>query len=218
MFPKEVDGGIWVLVCIIVVTSKPQSFQFYFLLQDVFHSEIQFSYCKTSLLFLDFVTKCSKLLKNNGDLWHRWITLMYGCADLMSDLLQWLLRVRLWSTIHLKKWRSQLKSCLWLKRCCVIVCPQTGPGNESCKESLLHGDRLMVVDVLYNNLQDLWGESNCQSKSSQVYVWFLFLGVYLCYFEIVLWFKFLTHTPTGMHLTTEVWVQGQVVAILSECL
>lgn len=46
------------------------------------------------------------------------------------------------------------------------VCLQMGPGNVSCKDSLLRSDRLMLVYVLYNNLEDLWKKSDCESKSS----------------------------------------------------
>ncbi|XP_061742488.1 osteopetrosis-associated transmembrane protein 1 isoform X2 [Nerophis ophidion] len=36
-----------------------------------------------------------------------------------------------------------------------------GPGNESCRDSLLRGDRLMLVYLLFNNLKDLWSKSAC---------------------------------------------------------
>ncbi|KAF6737578.1 Osteopetrosis-associated transmembrane protein 1 [Oryzias melastigma] len=38
---------------------------------------------------------------------------------------------------------------------------QMGPGNESCRDSLLRSDRLMLVYVLFSNMQDLWEKSNC---------------------------------------------------------
>lgn len=51
---------------------------------------------------------------------------------------------------------------------CVCVCLQMGPGNVSCKDSLLRSDRLMLVYVLYSNLEDLWSRSDCDSKTSAV--------------------------------------------------
>lgn len=45
------------------------------------------------------------------------------------------------------------------------MCLQTGPGNESCKDILLHSDRLMLLDLLYNSMSDIWTQSNCDSKS-----------------------------------------------------
>uniref|UniRef100_A0A8C5GVZ0 Osteoclastogenesis associated transmembrane protein 1 n=1 Tax=Gouania willdenowi TaxID=441366 RepID=A0A8C5GVZ0_GOUWI len=44
------------------------------------------------------------------------------------------------------------------------ISDQVGPGNESCRDSLLSSDRLMVVYQLYSNLQDLWTSSNCESN------------------------------------------------------
>ncbi|XP_074540703.1 osteopetrosis-associated transmembrane protein 1 [Halichoeres trimaculatus] len=44
-----------------------------------------------------------------------------------------------------------------------ISSDQVGPGNESCRDSLLRSDRLMLVYVLYNNLKDLWGKSDCDN-------------------------------------------------------
>ncbi|XP_019952983.1 osteopetrosis-associated transmembrane protein 1 [Paralichthys olivaceus] len=43
-----------------------------------------------------------------------------------------------------------------------ISSDQMGPGNVSCSESLLRSDRLMLVYLLYSNLEDLWGISNCK--------------------------------------------------------
>lgn len=40
-----------------------------------------------------------------------------------------------------------------------------GPGNESCKDVLLHSDRLMLIDQLYNSMTDIWVQSKCDSKS-----------------------------------------------------
>ncbi|XP_072218266.1 osteopetrosis-associated transmembrane protein 1 isoform X2 [Leuresthes tenuis] len=36
-----------------------------------------------------------------------------------------------------------------------------GPGNVSCRDSLLRSDRLMLVFQLYSNLNDLWQQSAC---------------------------------------------------------
>ncbi|KAM7367826.1 hypothetical protein PAMP_014100 [Pampus punctatissimus] len=44
-----------------------------------------------------------------------------------------------------------------------ISSDQMGPGNVSCRDSLLRSDRLMVVYLLYNNLVDLWSKSKCQN-------------------------------------------------------
>ncbi|XP_029966478.1 osteopetrosis-associated transmembrane protein 1 [Salarias fasciatus] len=41
------------------------------------------------------------------------------------------------------------------------ISDEKGPGNESCRDQLLRSDRLMLVYLLYNNLKDLWGRSNC---------------------------------------------------------
>lgn len=38
-----------------------------------------------------------------------------------------------------------------------------GPGNVSCRDSLLRSDRLMLVFLLFNNLRDIWTKSNCDS-------------------------------------------------------
>eukprot|EP00066_Takifugu_rubripes_P006853 XP_003971934.2 PREDICTED: osteopetrosis-associated transmembrane protein 1 [Takifugu rubripes] len=43
----------------------------------------------------------------------------------------------------------------------VNISDKTGPGNESCKEILLHSDRLMLLDLLHNSLSDIWTQSNC---------------------------------------------------------
>lgn len=44
-----------------------------------------------------------------------------------------------------------------------ISSDQMGPGNESCRDSLLRSDRLMLVFVLFTNLKDLWGRSACDN-------------------------------------------------------
>lgn len=44
--------------------------------------------------------------------------------------------------------------------------PQMGPGNVTCRDSLLRSDRLMLVYQLYSNLESLWEDSNCARKSS----------------------------------------------------
>uniref|UniRef100_A0A3Q3LBW0 Osteoclastogenesis associated transmembrane protein 1 n=2 Tax=Mastacembelus armatus TaxID=205130 RepID=A0A3Q3LBW0_9TELE len=42
-----------------------------------------------------------------------------------------------------------------------ISSDQMGPGNVSCRDSLLRSDRVMVVYQLYSNLEDLWSKSDC---------------------------------------------------------
>ncbi|CAB1340042.1 unnamed protein product [Coregonus sp. 'balchen'] len=42
-----------------------------------------------------------------------------------------------------------------------ISSDQMGPGNVSCRDSLLRSDRLMLVFLLYNNLEDIWTASEC---------------------------------------------------------
>uniref|UniRef100_A0A8C7XT81 Osteoclastogenesis associated transmembrane protein 1 n=1 Tax=Oryzias sinensis TaxID=183150 RepID=A0A8C7XT81_9TELE len=42
-----------------------------------------------------------------------------------------------------------------------ISSDQMGPSNESCRDSLMRSDRLMLVYVLFSNMQDLWEKSNC---------------------------------------------------------
>ncbi|XP_076613250.1 osteopetrosis-associated transmembrane protein 1 [Chaetodon auriga] len=42
-----------------------------------------------------------------------------------------------------------------------ISSDQMGPGNISCKDSLLRSDRLMLVYLLYSNLEDIWSRSDC---------------------------------------------------------
>ncbi|KAM8831765.1 osteopetrosis-associated transmembrane protein 1 [Spinachia spinachia] len=42
-----------------------------------------------------------------------------------------------------------------------ISSDQMGPGNESCRDSLLRSDQLMLVYLLYHNMEDLWSKSNC---------------------------------------------------------
>ncbi|XP_071007014.1 osteopetrosis-associated transmembrane protein 1 isoform X4 [Oncorhynchus clarkii lewisi] len=38
---------------------------------------------------------------------------------------------------------------------------EMGPGNVSCRDSLLRSDRLMLVFLLYSNLEDIWTASEC---------------------------------------------------------
>ncbi|XP_068198814.1 osteopetrosis-associated transmembrane protein 1 [Antennarius striatus] len=42
-----------------------------------------------------------------------------------------------------------------------ISSDEVGPGNESCSDSLLRSDRLMLVEVLFSNLEELWSKSAC---------------------------------------------------------
>nr|XP_015802668.2 osteopetrosis-associated transmembrane protein 1 isoform X2 [Nothobranchius furzeri] len=42
-----------------------------------------------------------------------------------------------------------------------ISSDQMGPGNVSCRDSLLHSDRLMLVYLLYSNVENIWDNSNC---------------------------------------------------------
>ncbi|XP_068580788.1 osteopetrosis-associated transmembrane protein 1 [Cebidichthys violaceus] len=42
-----------------------------------------------------------------------------------------------------------------------ISSDQMGPGNESCRDSLLRSDRLMLVYLLYSNMKDIWSKSDC---------------------------------------------------------
>ncbi|KAL6095906.1 ostm1 [Pungitius sinensis] len=42
-----------------------------------------------------------------------------------------------------------------------ISSDQMGPGNDSCRDSLLRSDRLMLVYLLYSNMEDLWSKSDC---------------------------------------------------------
>ncbi|XP_070782143.1 osteopetrosis-associated transmembrane protein 1 [Enoplosus armatus] len=44
-----------------------------------------------------------------------------------------------------------------------ISSDKMGPGNVSCKDSLLRSDRLMLVYLLYSNLGDLWTKSGCEN-------------------------------------------------------
>lgn len=44
-----------------------------------------------------------------------------------------------------------------------ISSDQMGPGNVSCRDSLLRSDRLMLVYLLYSNLEDVWERSNCDN-------------------------------------------------------
>ncbi|XP_062323850.1 osteopetrosis-associated transmembrane protein 1 isoform X4 [Osmerus eperlanus] len=36
-----------------------------------------------------------------------------------------------------------------------------GPGNVSCRDSLLRSDRLMLIYLLYDNLEEIWTTSGC---------------------------------------------------------
>ncbi|XP_037101184.1 osteopetrosis-associated transmembrane protein 1 isoform X1 [Syngnathus acus] len=44
-----------------------------------------------------------------------------------------------------------------------ISSEKLGPGNESCRDSLLRSDRLMLVYLLFNNLKDMWTKSACDN-------------------------------------------------------
>lgn len=44
-----------------------------------------------------------------------------------------------------------------------ISSDQMGPGNASCRDSLLRSDRLMLVYLLYSNLQGIWHKSDCDN-------------------------------------------------------
>ncbi|KAI3364267.1 hypothetical protein L3Q82_011067 [Scortum barcoo] len=44
-----------------------------------------------------------------------------------------------------------------------ISSDQMGPGNVSCRDSLLRSDRLMLVFLLYSSLEDVWKISNCDN-------------------------------------------------------
>lgn len=50
-----------------------------------------------------------------------------------------------------------------------ISSDKMGPGNESCRDSLLRSDRLMLVYVLFSNLKDLWTKSNCEKCITKDY-------------------------------------------------
>ncbi|XP_061098421.1 osteopetrosis-associated transmembrane protein 1 isoform X2 [Conger conger] len=43
-----------------------------------------------------------------------------------------------------------------------ISSDQVGPANVSCRDSLLRSDRLMLVFLLYDNLLEIWGWSDCK--------------------------------------------------------
>ncbi|XP_029591594.1 osteopetrosis-associated transmembrane protein 1 isoform X1 [Salmo trutta] len=47
------------------------------------------------------------------------------------------------------------------------ISDQMGPGNVSCRDSLLRSDRLMLVFLLYSNLEDIWTASECNRCVSQ---------------------------------------------------
>ncbi|KAM4633297.1 osteopetrosis-associated transmembrane protein 1 isoform 2-T2 [Polymixia lowei] len=47
------------------------------------------------------------------------------------------------------------------------ISEQTGPGNVSCRDSLLRSDRLMLVYLLYNKLEDIWTLSGCKDCVSK---------------------------------------------------
>ncbi|KAL7872314.1 hypothetical protein SRHO_G00072970 [Serrasalmus rhombeus] len=44
-----------------------------------------------------------------------------------------------------------------------ITSDTMGPKNESCQESLMHSDRLMLLYSLYSSLQDIWESADCTS-------------------------------------------------------
>ncbi|XP_037541435.1 osteopetrosis-associated transmembrane protein 1 [Nematolebias whitei] len=46
---------------------------------------------------------------------------------------------------------------------------QMGPGNVSCRDSLLRSDRLMLVYMLFSGLQDIWEKSVCSHCVSDGY-------------------------------------------------
>lgn len=46
---------------------------------------------------------------------------------------------------------------------------QLGPSNESCRDSILRSDRLMLVFELFSALKRLWADSNCQSCVTEDY-------------------------------------------------
>ncbi|XP_040921148.1 osteopetrosis-associated transmembrane protein 1 isoform X2 [Toxotes jaculatrix] len=50
-----------------------------------------------------------------------------------------------------------------------ISSDQMGPGNVSCKDSLLRSDRLMLVYMLYINLEHLWMDSGCKNCITEGY-------------------------------------------------
>ncbi|KAM9339241.1 osteopetrosis-associated transmembrane protein 1 [Symphorus nematophorus] len=50
-----------------------------------------------------------------------------------------------------------------------ISSDQMGPGNESCRDSLLRSDRLMLVFLLCSNLKDIWVKSACNNCVAQGY-------------------------------------------------
>ncbi|XP_026197800.1 osteopetrosis-associated transmembrane protein 1 [Anabas testudineus] len=49
------------------------------------------------------------------------------------------------------------------------ISEKTGPGNESCKDTLLRSDRVMLLNTMYYNLQKLWADSNCQNCLTEKY-------------------------------------------------
>ncbi|XP_070705251.1 osteopetrosis-associated transmembrane protein 1 [Pempheris klunzingeri] len=48
-----------------------------------------------------------------------------------------------------------------------ISSDQVGPGNESCRDSLLRSDRLMLVYLLYSNVEVVWRKSDCDNCISK---------------------------------------------------
>ncbi|XP_013865460.1 osteopetrosis-associated transmembrane protein 1 [Austrofundulus limnaeus] len=50
-----------------------------------------------------------------------------------------------------------------------ISSDQMGPGNVSCRDSLLRSDRLMLVYQLFSSLQHIWEHSACSSCVSKGY-------------------------------------------------
>ncbi|XP_061563489.1 osteopetrosis-associated transmembrane protein 1 [Cololabis saira] len=43
-----------------------------------------------------------------------------------------------------------------------ISSDQTGPSNESCRESLLRSDRLVLLSMLFSSLKEVWKASACE--------------------------------------------------------
>lgn len=85
------------------------------------------------------------------------------------------------------------------------MCPHQTPANESCRDSLLRSDRLMLVYLLYSNLEDVWKISGCDRKSPPVTT--------TTTPKRDTHSHLLTHTHTHYgRLTTEVRIQGQVDA------
>uniref|UniRef100_A0A3Q3FCE5 Osteoclastogenesis associated transmembrane protein 1 n=1 Tax=Kryptolebias marmoratus TaxID=37003 RepID=A0A3Q3FCE5_KRYMA len=50
-----------------------------------------------------------------------------------------------------------------------ISSDKVGPVNESCRDSLLHSDRLMLVYLLFSSVEDIWKKSACDQCVSDGY-------------------------------------------------